>query len=202
MTIGIYALYWKEQDLIYIGQSVNIEKRYINHLSDLKLNKHCNFKLSNTYNMYGVPVLFILEVCQVSLLDEQEAYWIEDFNSIDRGLNITGAGSARGLQHSQSKYSKFLVLKAFVVLTSKEESIKILSTKYRIPESLLRHISAKETHFWLYEDFPERSKLLTKYAQIRRHSNHNSLVTPRVYISPEGKEYKVTNLRQFANCII
>ena len=35
MTTGIYALYWEEQDLIYIGKAQKIEKRFKDHLSKL-----------------------------------------------------------------------------------------------------------------------------------------------------------------------
>ena len=42
MTMGIYALYWQEQDLIYIGQSKEIERRFKDHLRELEACIHCN----------------------------------------------------------------------------------------------------------------------------------------------------------------
>lgn len=60
MTIGIYSLYWEEQDLIYIGQSQNIERRFTEHLYKLKNNTHTNYKVQKAYITYGLPSTNIL----------------------------------------------------------------------------------------------------------------------------------------------
>lgn len=39
--------------MLYIGSAVNLSKRWPNHLSDLKINKHGNSKLQHAYNKYG-----------------------------------------------------------------------------------------------------------------------------------------------------
>lgn len=50
MNSGIYALYWWEQDLVYIGLSQNLSSRKLEHLNKLKNNRHTNYKVQNTYN--------------------------------------------------------------------------------------------------------------------------------------------------------
>jgi hypothetical protein len=56
---GIYSLCIN--DKLYIGSSVHINKRLIQHFSDLKCNKHCNIYLQNAYNKYKEVKVKILE---------------------------------------------------------------------------------------------------------------------------------------------
>jgi predicted GIY-YIG superfamily endonuclease len=72
MTIGIYALYWEEQDLIYIGESDNIERRFKEHLKMLETNKHFNYRVQEVYNTYGLPLFQILEECHINELKIKE----------------------------------------------------------------------------------------------------------------------------------
>lgn len=55
MTIGIYALYWEEQDLVYVGQSQDIARRFTEHKRKLKNTSHTNYKVQAAYNLYGIP---------------------------------------------------------------------------------------------------------------------------------------------------
>ena len=48
----------------YIGSSVDIPKRWYQHLSELKKNKHDNHKLQNHYNKYGKnDLIFSVVIC-------------------------------------------------------------------------------------------------------------------------------------------
>lgn len=72
---GIYALWYEEQDLIYIGQSVELSIREKTHKSNLRLNKHSNYKLQEAYNKYGLPEFVVLEYCSEADLDRLELSW-------------------------------------------------------------------------------------------------------------------------------
>ena len=48
---GIYALYWWEQDLIYIGLSQDLFSRKSQHYRSLKSSTHYNPKLQNAYKL-------------------------------------------------------------------------------------------------------------------------------------------------------
>lgn len=54
MTIGIYRLCFNGTDQCYVGQSVNIEKRYKQHLSSF-INNKANPKMMEAYIQYGNP---------------------------------------------------------------------------------------------------------------------------------------------------
>jgi predicted GIY-YIG superfamily endonuclease len=52
MTIGIYRLIFPNTDKCYIGQSVNIERRYLQHLRDMEKGTAAR-KMQHAYSIYG-----------------------------------------------------------------------------------------------------------------------------------------------------
>ena len=52
MTIGIYKLYNVINNNTYLGQSKNIENRFLTHIEDLANNKHHQINLQKEYNKY------------------------------------------------------------------------------------------------------------------------------------------------------
>ena len=54
METGIYKIVSKiRPDRMYIGSSINIPKRWREHISNLKKNKHHSKQLQNHFNKYG-----------------------------------------------------------------------------------------------------------------------------------------------------
>lgn len=83
--IGIYKI-TNPKGKIYIGQSVNIEKRFKHyHYNDCKSQN----KLHNSFNKYNVVnhVFEIIEECKENELTEKEGYYQDFYNSIKKGLN-------------------------------------------------------------------------------------------------------------------
>ena len=101
MTIGIYALYWEEPDLVYIGQSKDIEARFYEHERLLKVGKHPNYKVNRAYNNYGLPEFFIIEKCGLNELNNLEIKWMAECSSLENGLNITREGITTGTDPEQ-----------------------------------------------------------------------------------------------------
>lgn len=94
--IGIYYIENIDNGKKYIGQSIDIFRRYATHMSQLKHNNHVNDHLQNAYNLYGVEKfnLRVLEECKIDELDEQETYWIEyyGFNNLYNLTKQVGSG--------------------------------------------------------------------------------------------------------------
>lgn len=65
MVSGIYALYWAEQDLIYIGQTKDFHVRKYEHFRLFKNGSASNKKLKRAYDSYGLPEFIIIKECQV-----------------------------------------------------------------------------------------------------------------------------------------
>ena len=106
MTCGIYKIENLINHKIYIGQSIEIERRFQKHL-----NANDDFLIHKALRKYGkVSFSFqILEECKLAELDEREQFWINYYNSlIPNGYNMiqggsNGAGFAKGyrvLQYS------------------------------------------------------------------------------------------------------
>ena len=94
---GIYKILNLQTDKVYIGKSVNIEKRVKRHFTLLKSNKHLNTHLQNSYNLYGehsFEVSVLEEVLDESLLNDREKYWIKQYrsDSVEFGYNKTLGG--------------------------------------------------------------------------------------------------------------
>ena len=200
MTIGIYALYWEEQDLIYIGLSQNIEGRFIDHKRYAKANRHTNYKVQDTFNKYGTPELKILEKCSIAELNDKEVYWTKEFNSINNGLNIIEAGQVGfGPNSNNSKYSKRQILKVFSMLYRTDKSYKYISQKTNTSATLVSDIAQSRTHLWLKECYPIEFKQIQSNAVFRQKkakfiSRHTEEV---VLISPETLEYTIFNIKEF-----
>ena len=50
---GIYKITTLHNNKYYIGSSIDIEKRWRDHLSKMRMQKHANARLQNVYNKYG-----------------------------------------------------------------------------------------------------------------------------------------------------
>jgi len=79
---GIYAIFNKSKSRVYVGSSVNLNKRRNAYFSALKRNQHHNIQLQNYYNKYGlecVEFVILEEIENASNLDliEREEYFIK-----------------------------------------------------------------------------------------------------------------------------
>jgi group I intron endonuclease len=84
--IGIYKV-TSQSGKIYIGQSINIEKRFKSYRNLLHCKKQ--IKLYNSFLKYGVNNhnFEILEECKAELLNQRERYYQEFYNVLKFGLN-------------------------------------------------------------------------------------------------------------------
>ena len=200
MTIGIYALYWEEQDLVYIGKSVDTKKRFQKHIRDLISNLHSNYKVQNIYNYFGSPKLIILEETNIDSLDDKEIFWTKEFNSIEVGLNIVEAGKSGtgyGVLHSRSKYTKLQVLKVFHdMYLYTTMSLQDIASKYQVNRSLPEHISNSTAHSWLKEKYPKHWGIVQNNRRIRNALSLGNRIEIKL-LSPDREVITVTNIKEF-----
>ena len=99
---GIYKVTNKINGKVYIGQSVDIGRRWRQHMTaedDIYFHK--------AIQKYGVENFEweVIEQCKKKDLDEREIYWIEYYDSFNKGYNCTrgGDGVSGGEDHPRWK---------------------------------------------------------------------------------------------------
>lgn len=96
MTCGIYKIENKINGKVYIGQSVDIERRWNEHKSRSLSKKHdkdYNMKIYKAIRKYGLNnfKLSIIEECSEDKLRDKEIYWINYYNSMDSNFGYNTA---------------------------------------------------------------------------------------------------------------
>lgn len=98
--IGVYKIENTENGKIYVGQSVDVEKRFREHKRQLRANSHGNCYLQDDWNIYGENAFTfeIIEKCRSIYLNEIERNLIKEYDSMDKskGYNIM-PGTGRDL---------------------------------------------------------------------------------------------------------
>ncbi len=103
----VYRIINKINNKVYIGSTIDAERRRIEHFSQLENNKHINPHLQNAYNKYGKDA-FMFDVIESNLDDgellKREQHYIDLFNSSNSnfGYNISSYAN----QPDTRKYTK------------------------------------------------------------------------------------------------
>lgn len=209
MNTGVYRILCLENQKVYIGSSVNLRRRYLDHWSRLRHKKHGNVKLQNAWNKYGSEsfVFDVLEYCDKKILQEKEQYWMETLNACDKGFNIsTKAGVHIGgmiggvYRHSEESKLKISqknkgrkVSKDWIEKMKKHNTGKKLTLEHRLKCSdALKGRTFTEEHKTKIGDSLKGKKC-----------NHSRDVSKRYVAkaykitSPEGEVYEVLGLPEF-----
>lgn len=200
MTIGIYCLRFKATDKVYIGQSVNIEKRYKEHLR-LLASGNGKKKLQDAYNNYGKPELDILAVTLNSEeLNKLELDAINIFDSVNNGFNTldyTGNPNMRGLDSVHSKLDRETYVYIYKDLANTDLTISCIASRYSTTTDIVGRIFRGETHVWLEKEYPDEYIILKQKRTIGRYKTNLASQKDRMLISSSGTIYYVTNIREF-----
>lgn len=88
-TSGIYAIYCSANDKIYIGQSLSISRRWVDHKALLRKKKSKNIHLQRCWDLYGPDffLFFVVEHCDKDSLTEREGFYLSILNH-DSILNL------------------------------------------------------------------------------------------------------------------
>lgn len=99
----IYTITNTVNHKVYVGQSIDYKKRWKQHINCAKSNSGRSHKLYRAMNKYGVEMFDFLVIAEVyaftvydlkTRLNELERYYIDYYNSIDYGYNLTKGGDA------------------------------------------------------------------------------------------------------------
>lgn len=85
MTSGIYQINFQDK-AYYIGQSVNIEQRWQQHIEKMQQNKASKL-MQTAYDYGGMPQFRVIFKCNKDYLDVLEAYFIHNQRQYNNCLN-------------------------------------------------------------------------------------------------------------------
>jgi group I intron endonuclease len=205
MTIGIYLLKFNNTNKVYIGQSIDIQRRYTTHINDMHINNHSK-KLLEAYNAFGEPTLVILEECSLEELNKLENYYIDKYNSYIDGFNSVKEAQSFpvliGEDNGSAKYLNETIINVMRSLIKYPElTMTEISKISGVHRSTVKNIHNGFSHKWLEKEFPE------EYAQliVRRNnvltvntSAQKGIQRPDI-VSPTGEVFSnITNIAKFA----
>jgi len=184
---GIYEIKCKLTGKIYIGSSVNINRRWMNHKNLLKQNKHYNKYLQSSWNKYGEENFEwrVIEIVDKENLIESELKWFTntDCHNPDLGFNLTAPVKgcfgykpsnesrlkmSKSAKIAHSKRSKPLIEKSkiqnIIDLYKKGDTCNDISIKHNLSASTIYKI------------------LIENKVELRNKSEANKIVSDKVLI--------------------
>lgn len=99
MGCGIYKIENKINGKVYIGSSIEIHVRLMNHKYMLRANKHDNEYLQKSFNKHGENsfIFDVVELCSIEKLIEKENFYINKLssNNLKLGYNLATVNEFR-----------------------------------------------------------------------------------------------------------
>ena len=110
MNSGVYIIRFSGNK-VYIGSSVDLVRRIGEHKNRLKSGKSKLIKLQRAFNKYGEDsmTIEILEKCPIDLIREREKYYIDFYDSVNNGYNVSSDTRHCMLGRKHSEHTKKLM---------------------------------------------------------------------------------------------
>lgn len=207
MTIGIYKLNFKGTHKVYIGKSLNIEKRFKGHIRSFKIGE-ASKKMFEAYSIYGEPTICILKALETEVgIDEEENHYISQYNAVIDGFNsrkesVGKVPSSCGELNHKSKYSNIKILECFNLLVDAPDMLfSDISNITTVPIGTITMLSRGVNHKWISEYYPEKYAKLLSLIGTRKTTcktcKAQGIVLPPI-LSPEGEIHIIESIREFA----
>lgn len=158
--IGIYKITNQQTGQSYIGQSVDIKRRWIEHKLPCKRINPTK-KIYQAFNQYGIDnfTFEVIEECEANKLNEREQYWIDYYDCYNNGYNMSR------IQNLQSKIDWEIVMEIVNDLSNTLLTETNIAEKYNVSVSLISQINTGK--MWIIKDqiYPIRQKKEKKIEQ-------------------------------------
>lgn len=171
---GVYSITNIVTNRVYIGSSIDIEDRFLQHKRRLKSNSHPNPKLQNSYNKYGLES-FIFDIIEIvedfELLIEREQFYLNKILFADskdtkifeeKSYNILRtAGNLCGFKHREESKIKMSNTKSKLSSGKKiPTDLEIFDKIYLIDEEGVTDSNVDETNGFYGKKHKMESKTL------------------------------------------
>lgn len=166
---GIYLLTNLLTNDKYVGQSINLAKRFTKYFTLSYLNNRNSLVISRALKKYGYAnfSLSILEYCDKTCLNEREQYYMDTIKPLYNTLKL--AGSSYGYKHTQeSKDKRSKSLKGVYIGTKSALFRSTHTDQTKLLMSLAR--KGKDNPFYGKTHNDESKELIRQSALNRKHS--------------------------------
>ena len=159
--IGIYKITNLINGKVYIGQSVNIKKRFIAHKSTAfnPKNEYYNYPLYRAIRKYGIENFSfeVIEECNKESLNDREIFYISKYQSHgENGYNLDDGGNQAS---HYIKLSDELVSEIIYRLKTSLDNSDIIGDDFGVTGRTVRAINSGECCYRDVENYPIRQHL-------------------------------------------
>lgn len=151
--IGIYKITNLTNGKSYIGQSVHIERRWMEHCLP-----SANSAIAKAIQKYGKEQFSfqVIEECPQEQLDEKEEYYISHYNTVvPNGYNIMDWVDGHATCFN---IDKEVLENLFNDIQNSEMSFDAIGEKYDLSRRTIIRINQGHTHFCKEKEYPLRKK--------------------------------------------
>ena len=195
---GIYLIQNTLDSKVYVGSSIDIERRWSDHKNLLSRSKHHSKHLQNAWNKYGVEnfEFKIIElVNEPTILVEREQFWMDSIQSYDPQLGYNASTTANIFVNSEFLVAQPSKTKDWIVISPQGEKIFVRNLSAFCRENGLNRTSMVNV---------ASGKTLTyrgwkcQYAYTPKHQDRPSKRFKNYVVTDtDGNSQKVTNLKLF-----
>lgn len=149
--IGIYKITNLTNGKSYVGQSVHIERRWMEHCLP-----SANSLIAKAIQKYGKEqfTFQVIEECMPEQLDEKEEYYISHYNTVvPNGYNVMDWVDGRATYFN---IDKEVLENLFNDIQNSEMSFDTIGEKYDLSRRTIIRINQGHTHFCKEKDYPLR----------------------------------------------
>ena len=156
MSCGIYKIENLINHKKYIGQSVDIKRRWINHKVDSKKEQFSKYPLYKAFKKYGIQnfQFTVIEECSKNQLNQKQKYWISYFDSYNNGYNQTTGGD--GSTNNVIKLTKQNIQEIYDLLINTNIPQYQIAKKFSVGEDTISEINQGKTRIKEQFSYPLR----------------------------------------------
>ena len=192
MTCGIYLIENKQTGQKYIGQSVNIENRWRQHIKGYNYADGYIDKAISKYGSENFKYIVLEELPKdVNILNKREKYWIEHYNTFKdkKHYNLVIGGEGLGKGEDHPSFKKYYRIRAKGSNSANHKNYALINPdgkdiKYSINRSQLENDILK-----LENNIITEEELLKKHYRVVKHGFSNGRQR-YVLIAPDGMHLK------------
>ena len=160
---GIYAII-RDGGPAYVGQAINIRRRWSVHRSELLAGCHRNLYLRRAWKKHGAEqfAFVVVEECSAEDLDAREQFWLDCFREAGAVYNVGSYADApmRGRRHGEATRARISAARKGAKFTKEHRAKLSASAKMRVGRRVSEETRAKisASHMGLRATTEQRAK--------------------------------------------